>query len=99
MEEENYELIVIDKFHFRDGDGRTVFLGLVKGRIKLIPAGYCDLLVREQKKATIWIDGEEIVEKKQNTPYRAVSTTDQFAIDSPFVSGEWKLVFRQDAQR
>jgi len=90
----SYELIVVDKFHFRDGDGRTVFLGIVNGREKLIPAGYCDLLIREQKKATIWIAGEEIVEKKQNMSYRAVSTTDKIVFDSPFVSGEWKLVFQ-----
>lgn len=92
MKEESYELIVIDKFHFHDG--RTVFLGLVHGRTKPIPAGFCDLQVSGQKKATIWIVGDEIVEKKQNIPYRAVSTTDQIAIDSPFVSGDRKLVFR-----
>ena len=93
MEESGYELIVIDKFHFRDG--RTVFVGPVMGRIKAIPAGYCDLLVCDQKKVTIWIHGEEIVEKRKNISYRAVSTNDQISIDSSFVSGEWKLVFHQ----
>ena len=91
--EGSYELIVTEKFHFRDG--RTVFAGLVHGRTKPIPAGFCDLQVSGHKKATIWIVGEEIPEKKQDNPYRAVSTTDHIAIDSPFVSGEWKLVFRQ----
>jgi hypothetical protein len=93
LKEESYELIVIDRFHFCDG--RTVFLGLVDGRTEPIPAGFCDLQIRGQKKATIRIDGEEVVETKQAGPYRAVSTTEQVAIDSPFVSGEWKLVFGQ----
>ncbi len=92
MKEESYELIVIEKFHF--SDGRTVFVGRVSGRIKVILPGYYDLEVRGQKKATIWIHGEEFPVTKQ-IGYRAVSTSEQMAIDSPFISGEWKLVFRQ----
>jgi len=92
MKEESYELIVIEKFHF--SDGRIVFVGRVNGSIKVIPPGYCDVQVRGQKKVTIWVHGEEFPETKQ-IDYRAVSTSEQMAIDSPFVSGEWKLVFRQ----
>jgi hypothetical protein len=84
-----YEMIVIEKFDFRDGT--TVFVGPVTGDTSRIPPCYCELVINGEKKKSIWIEGERLIEKRKNNSYRVVSTVDKLPDDISFVCGQWML--------
>lgn len=70
----SFEMIVKDFFKFKDG--RTVFVGPIKGSEKFISPCKCDLWVQGVKYETINIEGEMIPEGKRYKEYRVVSTKD-----------------------
>jgi len=72
-------MTVKDTFHFEDG--RTVFVGLLETDAKVIPPCDCEILVGNEVKASLRIDGEEIPKGNQG-PDRAVSTSQRIDLGS-----------------
>jgi hypothetical protein len=70
-----FTMTVADTFHLEDG--RTVFVGPVETDAKVIPPCDCEILVGDEIKASLRIDGEEIPKGKK-TPNRSVSTSQRF---------------------
>jgi hypothetical protein len=66
---------------FRLEDGRIVFVGSIDTDAKIIPACDCEILVGDEIKASLRIDGEEIP-KKKGTPNRAISTSQRTDLTS-----------------
>jgi hypothetical protein len=67
-----FTMTVKDTFHFENG--RTVFLGLIETEAKAIPPCDCEIVIGNEVKAALRIDGEEIPKGKKS-PDRAISTS------------------------
>jgi len=67
-----FTMTVSDTFHLEDG--RTVFVGPIEAEAKAIPPCDCEILVGDEIKASLRIDGEEIPKGKK-TPDRSISTS------------------------
>ena len=65
-------MTVVDTFHLEDG--RTVFVGPIETEAKAIPPCDCEIFLGSEVKASLRIDGEEIV-KGRKTANRAVSSS------------------------
>lgn len=74
-----FTMKVEDTFHLEDG--RTVFVGTVETEAKAIPPCDCEILVGDEIKASLRIDGEEIPKGKK-TQNRAVSTSQRVELAS-----------------
>ncbi len=74
-----FTMKVKDTFHFENG--RTVFVGLLDTDAKTIPPCDCEILVGNEVKASMRIDGEEIPKGKQ-APDRAISTSQRIDLAS-----------------
>ena len=70
---------VKDTFHL--ADGRTVFIGSVKTEAKNISSCDCEILVENEVKGSLRIDGEE-VPKDKRVADRAISTTQRIDLAS-----------------
>jgi hypothetical protein len=67
-----FEMKVVDTFHFANGS--TVFIGSVEAPQAPIPECECEIVVGNEVKGTVRIDGEMIAEKKTSL-HRSVSTS------------------------
>jgi hypothetical protein len=62
-------------------DGRTVFVGAVETEVGTIPPCDCEILVDDDIKISLRIDGEEIPKEKK-TSNRAISTSQRIDLAS-----------------
>ncbi len=69
-----FTMTVTDTFFFEDGT--TAFVGCLETSTKTIPPCACEIMVGNEVKASVWIDGEMILEQKQSLS-RAISTRQQ----------------------
>ena len=74
-----FTMKVEDTFHLEDG--RTVFVGAVETEAKAIPPCNCEIIVGNEIRASLRIDGEEIA-KGNKTQNRAVSTSQRIELAS-----------------
>lgn len=74
-----FAMKVTDTFRFENG--RTVFVGELETESSTIPACDCDILVNNEVKVSLRIDGEEIPRGNQ-TPNRAISTSQPIDLSS-----------------
>lgn len=65
-----FVMTVKDTFHLEDR--RTAFAGSLETEAKDIPSCECGILLGDEVKASIWIDGEDFLKGKR-TPDRAIS--------------------------
>lgn len=72
-------MTVKDTFHLEDG--RTAFVGLLETKANNIPACECEILIGNEVRACIWIDGEDFVKGNQ-TENRAISTKQRIDLAS-----------------
>ncbi len=70
---------VVDTFHLEDG--RTIFVGPIETEMKDIPPCECEILVGNEIKSSLRIDGEEIPKGKQVSD-RAISTSQRIDLAS-----------------
>jgi len=69
-----FVMTVKDTFHLEGG--RTAFVGSIETEAKNIPSCECEIVLGNEVKASIWIDGEDFLKGKQS-PDRAISTSQQ----------------------
>jgi hypothetical protein len=69
-----FTMTVFDTFRLEDG--RTVFVGPIETEAMVIPPCDCEILVGDETKASLRIDGEEIPKGKK-TPNRSISTRER----------------------
>ena len=74
-----FVMTVVDTFHLQDG--RTIFVGPIETEAKVIRPCDCEVLVGDEVKASLRIDGEEIPMEKK-APYRAISTSQRLDLAS-----------------
>jgi hypothetical protein len=67
----SFEMVVKDTFRLENG--ATAFMGTIEPESNVIGPCDCELIVDNEVKTSIRIDGEMIVERKK-APYRAIST-------------------------
>jgi hypothetical protein len=72
-----FTMTVTDTFHLEDG--RTLFVGPVETDAKVIPPCDCEILVGDEIKMALRIDGEEIPKGKQISN-RSVSTSQRLGL-------------------
>jgi hypothetical protein len=74
-----FVMTVVDTFHLEDG--RTVFVGPIETEAKIVPPCDSEILVGNEIKASLRIDGEEIP-KGKNTSNRSISTSQRINLAS-----------------
>ena len=67
-----FTMMVRDTFHL--GNGRTVFVGPLEKHLKYIPPCDCEIVVNDEVRGTVRIDGEDFL-KDKGIPDRAISTS------------------------
>ena len=67
-----FQMKVKDTFRFQNG--ATVFVGAIESSEKMIPPCECEIVVGDEVKASLRIDGEMILEKKASL-HRSISTS------------------------
>ena len=75
----HFTMTVTDTFHLEDG--RTIFLGPIETEMKVVPPCDCEILVGNEIKVSLRIDGEEIP-KGKHVSDRAISTNQQIDLAS-----------------
>ena len=74
-----FSMIVRDTFHF--DDGTPAFVASLETRAKTIPPRDCQIIVNNEVKASLRIDGEMILKGKQ-VPERTITTCQQINVAS-----------------
>jgi hypothetical protein len=87
-----FEMQIVEAFHFQDG--RTVLVGPVGGNETLIRAGRCELLMEDERRAIVSIEGEMLPSgPSTRRDHRAVSTQEHLELDSEELRrGRYRLV-------
>lgn len=67
-------MTVVDTFHLENG--RTIFVGQVEPEVKVIPPCDCEILVGDEIKALLRIDGEDIPKGKKHRTERFLRASD-----------------------
>ena len=67
-----FEMVVEDTFHFENGS--TAFAGMIESESDFTGPCDCEVILGNEVKASIWIDGEMMV-KRNKTPHRAIPST------------------------
>lgn len=88
-----FTMRVSDTFNLEDG--RTVFVGPVETEAKAIPPCECEIVVGNEVKASLRIDGEDIP-KGNKTPDRAISTSERINL-ADYGMGRSGFVIRSKA--
>ena len=84
-----FTMRVEDTFHLEDG--RTAFVGVIKTEAKAIPSCDCEILIGDEVKATLRIDGEEISKGKKVTS-RVITTSERIDLSRyGIVRGGFKI--------
>jgi hypothetical protein len=78
-----FEMKIFDIFHLQSG--QTVFAGSIIDNQELIKNKKAKLLIDNQKKQIIEIEGEFLMDVRHPLNYRAISTTDLIELTSEFV--------------
>lgn len=68
----SWEMQIEEIFKFTDG--RTVFVGKVRGQSGFIPPGECELWIGEKLHSKLRIEGEMIAVRSKRSDLRSVST-------------------------
>jgi hypothetical protein len=89
-----FEMEVKDTFHF--ADGTTVFVGPVRSESKFIRTCDCEIILDNEIKASVRIDGEMVATRKQ-TSYRSISTKQPIDLGAIGVKKEG-FIIRSKAQ-
>ena len=74
-----FTMKVEDTFYL--ADGRTVFIGVLETEVAPIPSCDCEIVVGDDVKASLPIDGEEFLKDKK-TRNRAISTSQRVDLAS-----------------
>jgi hypothetical protein len=74
-----FTMVVRDTFQL--DDGLTVFIGPLERNVKAIPPCDCEIIVKDEVKATIRIDGEMFLRPRSKSD-RAISTSQRFDLAS-----------------
>lgn len=81
---ENWVMEIEQVFQF--SEGRTVFVGSIKGNVAFIRSCECVLVCKGQK-TKLRIEGEMIPERSLRKGLRAVSSAEQLSIDRVTTAG------------